>query len=403
MDTMDVFVQLDKPSSYSTAKRLSLDHYTNGEKTTVLNIRPFNYYENCARQLWGYWGESNKSSHSLDKGSLDTDSKKHVQIIIAGFGPMGQALLIEALNVCHFPNGAAHPNEPSLKTHICVVDPEMNRLKSLFQAQYAGLFQILDVDIEYRNGLLEDTAMRDDIVKWATDDNTLLTIAICLSNSDQSLASALSLPEESYFRMVDNRPEPTRNVQILTSQEIFIKDMNEIISNKRCKIYENVHTFGSTIQGWNDNIMSDVMPIWINYFFTNDQIRDEVKAILDSNDVAAYLDKYREAEKSWGELNEDLKYSNRYQIDMYGIFVRYKGMNNVSAETMMRMEHSRWMADRAIIGYKYNKEKFKEYKLHHCMVAFDSLPDPEKTKDDQVISNLELVQQLYDFHFKISK
>lgn len=402
-DSLDVFVQLDKLAAYATIKRLSLNTYAfiDGEEAPILNIKPFNYYENCARQLWGYWGEKAEEvlTPTLDNGELVTDSKKHVQIVIAGFGSMGQALLLEALNICHFPNYAANPNDSSLKTRICVVDPKMNHLKASFEAQYAELSQILDITIEYRTGLLEDIEMRKDIAKWATDDNTLLTIAICIPDSDQSLSSALNLPRETYYRMVGNKPEPTRNVQILTNQEIYNKGMRNIIFNEDCKMYGNVHTFGSAANGWSNNIMSDVMPIWINYFYTNAQPKANYVSILDEYDVSEYRKIFQRAKTTWMKLTEEMKCSNRYQIDMYGTVKRYKDSNKVSVETLMKMEHARWMADRAIIGYKYIcGEKDINYKLHPCMKTFDSLPEKDKNKDKQVINNLELVQRLYDFH-----
>lgn len=408
---MNVFVQLDKPSSYSTIKRLSFTKKLCQEgKCHLLNIRAFNYYENCARQLWGYWGNSlgcNRSTISLDRDELVPGSPKHVQLVIAGFGSMGKALLLEALRVCHFPNSSTNT-----KTQICVVDPKMDDILPSFKAQYPELYQILDVNIEYQKASLEDTEIRQRIVQWSTDDNTLLNIAVCLSDPDQSLSCSLGLPDEVYYLFDSNsksNPHPNTHVQILMSQETSNQAMENLIKGSNGK-YWNVNAFGMTNTCYDDGMMSDIMPIWINEFYYHTQqdsngklekgYENKINNILDQTDTAEYKKLFDQAKLTWVELTEDFKYANRYQVDMYGVFMRYKNKDNVSKKTLMRMEHARWMADRALIGYKHTEEKYTKYKLHPCMKDFDNLSEEYKTKDEQVINNLELVQKLYDFHKK---
>lgn len=408
---MNVFVQLDKPSSYSTIKRLSFtNELCKDGNCHLLNIRAFNYYENCARQLWGYWGnriECSNNTISLDRNELVPGSQKHIQLVIAGFGSMGKALLLEALRVCHFPNSSS-----KTKTQICVVDPKMDEIQPSFKAQYPELYQISDVNIEYLTASLEDTEIRQRIVQWSRDENTLLTIAVCLSDPDQSLSCSLGLPDEAYYlfdRDGKSNPHPNTRVQILMSQEISNQVMESLIKSSNGK-YWNVNAFGMTNTCYDDDMMSDIMPIWINEFY-NHTLQDsngkleknyenELTEILGQSDTTEYKKLFDKAKSAWVELTEDFKYANRYQVDMYGVFMRYKNKNNVSKETLMRMEHARWMADRAIIGYKYTEKKNTQYKLHHCMKDFDSLSLKDKNKDEQVINNLELVQKLYDFHKK---
>ena len=198
-------------------------------------------------------------------------------------------------------------------------------------------------------------------------------------------------------------------VQILMSQEISNQVMESLIKSSNGK-YWNVNAFGMTNTCYDDDMMSDIMPIWINEFY-NHTLQDsngkleknyenELTEILGQSDTTEYKKLFDKAKSAWVELTEDFKYANRYQVDMYGVFMRYKNKNNVSKETLMRMEHARWMADRAIIGYKYTEKKNTQYKLHHCMKDFDSLSLKDENKDEQVINNLELVQKLYDFHKK---
>lgn len=168
-ETLHLNVQFDRPASYSTIKRITIpkDFYKNSDGDEVTYLRPFNFYENWARLLWGsYQIEGYKT---LDRGlMIDYDStgnaslaQRHVHLVIAGFNEMGVALLLEALRVCHYPNydEATGAN----KTRITIVDPNMATLLPQFQSQYPYLNQIADIDIEYTPCRLEDESFRDQL------------------------------------------------------------------------------------------------------------------------------------------------------------------------------------------------------------------------------------------------
>ena len=89
----------------------------------------------------------------------------------------------------------------------------------------------------------------------------------------------------------------------------------------------------------------------------------------------------------WLLLNEDMRFSNRYQVDMYDTYAKY-----IDSPALMQMEHLRWNADRSIVGYLSAREsgiKNTTYKIHKSLVPFCELTDKEQIKDLDVILNMK--------------
>lgn len=82
---LKVNVQFDRPSSYSIIKRIELEpskFLKNKDGKTVIYFRPFNFFENWARLLWGI---NKKCSYKdLDFKPLDKPGR-HVHLMICGF------------------------------------------------------------------------------------------------------------------------------------------------------------------------------------------------------------------------------------------------------------------------------------------------------------------------------
>lgn len=159
-EILTVYVQFDRPASYSTIKKLNiLDEYVSKDGEQVLYFRPFNFFENWARLLWGYYRKNDYDVLDFDpeaKGDsriLCKVSNRHVHLVIVGFNRMGRALLLEALRICHYPN--YDENTGANKTRITVIDTEMDTLLPQFESQYPYIRDIVDVEIEYRNARVE--------------------------------------------------------------------------------------------------------------------------------------------------------------------------------------------------------------------------------------------------------
>ena len=378
---LTVNVQLDRPASYSTVKKLNIpaDYVMDGRRQ-VLYFRPFNFFENWARLLWGYYRQDDYDVLDFDpEGAGDTHvlcegSKRHVHLVIVGFNRMGRALLLEALRIGHYPN--FDEKTGANKTVITVVDPEMDILRPQFESQYPYIKEVDDVEIEYRKARVEDQDIRTMLERSATGGRELLTVAVCLSDPDMSLATGLSLPEALYFRIENKEIASNGNVRILIRQELQ-KGIGAILKSDEHK-YRHVKVFGMLTEGISRELLDDTASMWVNANFTD-------KSIIENADI-------RKARLLWYRASEDFRYSNRYQIEMYDIYERYEDCT--PKETLYRMEHLRWCSERRVFGYRKSEIKDKKYKTHHLLVPYSELPAREKNKDMAVIETRRLIESL---------
>lgn len=444
---LPVHIQLDKPTSYSTIKRLSFpkDYYGN-DQNTVLYIRPFNFYENCARAIWGYRGENAQSVYKrLSFDSITKNSPYHVHLVIAGFDVMGKALLLEALRLCHYVN--YDEKTSSNKTIITIIDPKIDALWNEFIAQYQGIDNITDIEIERIPDVIESPSVRKKIETLANTAEKLLTIAICFYDADYSFCAALNLPDAVFYKIEEELDssgdvissqivDRSDRVSVLVRQQLQ-KGISDIIQHRNLK-YKNLYIFGTIEQGVNASALDDTPAMWVSAFYdfkyqdkesekysiisefenldlVKSYLKEFEKETFDGYDTSVSIldfalendDNYNAiwpfVQRLWYLTSEDIRFSNRYQVDAYDNY-HAKGESDFPIEDLYRMEHLRWCADRIITGYKRydslkklpnrgNKDKF-EFKLHNLIMPYSDLHAAEKTKDADVIINREKIISL---------
>lgn len=397
---MHVNVQFDKPSSYSTIKRITIpkNYYKNDQDDELTYLRPFNFYENWARLLWGTC--QIEGYRTLDRGMMvDNDSEKglvltdkHVHLYIAGFNEMGVALLLEALRVCHYPN--YDETTGANKTRITVVDPRMDTLLPRFKSEYAYLNQITDVDIEYKACQIEDDAIRRELDELASRQDVVLTVALCFEDADSSLSAALTLPDSLYYHIEDGQIVHNTDVEILVRQEIK-SGLADALDEENGK-YANVKIFGTLDKGVDDQLLDDKMAIIINahyhFKYGSEPSRDFFEKVAQDKDKAL-----AEAATEWIALNEDKRFANRYQTEIYKTYQAYRPLLEQKPELLYQTEHMRWCAERSITGYRdiHDPEiKSSAYQIHHLIVPYHDLNDLEKGKDKDVLQVMDKVMTL---------
>jgi hypothetical protein len=397
---LQINVQFDKSSSYSTIKRITIpkQYYQDDRQQEAIYLRPFNFYENWARLLWGNYQldgyqtlDRNLMAEKDSQGNLKL-SKKHVHLVIAGFNEMGIALLLEALRVCHYPN--YDEKNGTNKTIITIVDPQMEKILPKFESQYPYLNQIKDIRIEYKANYIEDKDIRSMLDNLSKDSNTILTIAICFNDPDNSLSAALSLPDSMYYSIVNGHPIHNESIQILVRQE-FKHGLSNFLEEGNRK-YSNLKVFGTLDKGVDDHLLDDNMAILIaGYFHCKYLVAPPFDFFqLAEADFEKAIDL---AKKNWFAMSEDQRFSNRYQVEMYKTFKTYRTLLNERPELLYQMEHLRWCAERSITGYRDTHEQdLKEgtYQLHKLIVPYKDLPEAEKLKDTDVLNYLDTVYAL---------
>ena len=394
---LHVNVQFDKPMSYSTIKRITIpkSYYKDDKGDEVTYLRPFNFYENWSRLLWGY--HQLDGYKTLDRGQIVEYhqgngfalTQKHVHLVIAGFNEMGTALLLEALRVCHYPN--YNENTMANRTHITIVDPKMNELLPRFKSQYPFLGQIKDIEIEFEDCRIEDEKSRQMLENLSSQKDTLLTIAVCFHDPDNSLSAALTLPDRVYYDIVDGKVVPNTDTQILVRQEIK-SGLADVLNDENGK-YANMKVFGTLDKGMDDSLLDDKMAIIISAYY---HFKYDLSSPKDFFELSKEnpKDTFKEAAKNWIALSEDKRFANRYQTEIYKTYQTYRPLLEQCPELLYQTEHLRWCAERSITGYRDTHEpniKNETYQLHKLIVPYYDLSETEKGKDKDVLEIMDKV------------
>lgn len=410
---LNVYTQFERMSSYSVIQKFNIMSGSVGADGEIIDtgniyFRPFNLYENWARRLWSIYSlEEDVPYDTLDYepvtvGSCcnSVDGGKYVHLVIAGFSGMGQALMLEALRVCHYPYYNDNvPEENRIRTRITLIDTNIQSLREHFEAQYPNLKeQVDDIEIHYEEGDICSEKYRNRLKEWANDGKQLLTVAICVSDPDESIALGLSLPAEVY----------QSRTRVLVRQEIQT-DLGAIIHKDNGR-YCNVKVFGMLEKGISRSMLMDDLASYANEEYNSKGFIFRLYESIINGENKKIEELKAQARNSWIGLEENMRWANRYQIDAYVTFANalgYKfalrvdeGYEEVKVDEfvdaltdkvllpLMAMEKYRWNAERTIEGWRYGAQRDNVHRVHQLIVPFKDIPVKEKLKDKAVIVNL---------------
>ena len=219
--------------------------FADNKKYYSLNFIPYNFYELQAQKAIGWNNylkqkkiQEKKQEKPLRLDRFGTDvvkEDKHVHLVIIGMSKMGQALGLEAIRVCHYPNYAnaqmryeygdtdAKQLMKRRRTKITFIDCNMKEILESFKCRYGRLLDeiqwiyvdydypikshshplkdddqkiVPDIELEFVNGRIQSEKVINHIKEINNDISAVLTIASCLSKSNLSIASILCLPKE---------------------------------------------------------------------------------------------------------------------------------------------------------------------------------------------------------------
>ena len=229
----------------------------NNDISSVLDFRPFNYYEVWAQNVFVYpnLDVNAKLAKYLPlegKEPITGDSESTVHLIIIGMSRMGIAMGIEAAQIAHYPNFIKN-KEKDLRTRITFIDSKAKKEMRYLQGHYKELFavsrwryleasddniyyhekgnlpydaadvswhdpicdqnslspyrntddytlgkKLVDVDWEFIQGDLETPTIQRYISEATSRKNVRLTIAVCIPKDNTSFAASLYLPDKVY-------------------------------------------------------------------------------------------------------------------------------------------------------------------------------------------------------------
>jgi hypothetical protein len=308
----------------------------------------FNVFDNSARLLL--------RDDPLDHMRIRPETEQFVQLIVIGFGLMGEAVLTRAALTGHYAN--------LKRLQAIVIDREADRKEKLFRNRYRHFADVADarfmqLDAEEPDTQSQIAALCADFAK------TISTIVISFDDPPHGLSIALSLLDglRSYAPIRLRLNDDSGLAALLPRGQIT--------------------GFGS--------------------------IRDACKrkSWLDSDlDAMArtlhedYLGKLPEAERSrpekrssypWDLLDDDLVESNRQLADHIPVKLRAVGCHTAARgnqddpgiavdrfegaelELLAKMEHKRWMAERFLAGWTLGPRD-DEKRINPYLVEWEDLP-----------------------------
>lgn len=474
---LPIFVRLDGMASFDLVKKTA-DGGRPGSNPKVC-LRPFGFDEGWARQIWGDVvdervfpsGTPCEGGSSTWSGVLDfepLERGRFVRLVVVGLTPRGEALVLEALRVCHYPSGE--------QTLVTIIDPEPAVWDSFLARHPTVRTAVRDIKLDFVGKRLEDPTVRKLLREAATNPNQLLTVAICFHHVDSALSAALNLPEEVYWRRREKKDGPPvagsvgARVWYYQSHRNRLPDLVRGAEGARAlSRYGNLRPFGMQEGGlapwclrefdamylnavydwpnvapgrcWLDGIESVVggrAKELIGRFRTahaerlewrrkeggllvNDvqsipaeERKNLLLAVLEDGETAI-----REFQKlafeRYMELDAARRWGNVYVSDAWGGILRALGLRtrrigrDEAARGLLRendrlfgerlrlrasefqrsleeLEHNRWVAERALMGYRAprpgsGEKRDDEFRIHPDLVPYVGVPPKEKGKD----------------------
>jgi len=358
-EALPCFVQVQNLHLYGLLEQYEML----GRDPNRINLYPFNFYEDWARQvLVNFERLSTKTSGKLfiplDYRPLRVDSPYHIHLVISDFGHMGMAFLLQAVRMCHYANGST--------MRVTVIDERMQELQPAFCAAYPQIFNIPDVQVELINGALESETVRQKLVGWAQEKDALLSIAVCGSDDDQSLRRALTLPKEVH----------QREVPVFVRRDMRIGFSNMVKTS-------NIRFFGEIEECCDiDRVQDRMAQVY------HEAYRAQRRADGTFNAEEAMCG-------AWKTLLEEVRRTNRNLADMIPLKLRAIGcdaiegqetpdgyvLSSEDVEILARIEHNRWAADRLLAGWEQGTQKDNALRISPYLIPYDELTEEIKEYD----------------------
>ena len=346
-----------------------------GRINEYIDFRPFNFYDMWAQKVLikeKVEDENHKFEYlplySLpDGGYIGPDSPQTVHLIIVGMAKMGISMAVQAAHLCHFPNFI---KDKSKKTRITFIDANAAVEKDFFLGRFRDLMHMsryryvdvpagwkdddsgwvkpkadwLDIEWEFINGRVEQPEIQHFIEDAVNKEDHIVTLAICLPKSHQSIAAALYLPESVYEKclqiLVYQRLSGFIVGSIATQEENDKKENQLPQSNLR---YRKLRPFGMIEYGFDKDLDDDTAARMVNHAHKPEKTEEE----------------------AWKAAKVSDRWSSQFNAHSIGLKLRMAGylkgddtdviaskLEKVSDDFLKVVEHNRWNMEKLLTGFR---------------------------------------------------
>lgn len=303
--------------------------------------------------------------YALKQYPLDCNPEKGnsqlITLIIEGWTQFAQALFWQAIRVAHYPSKPTklilvHPDEKIIADEVWVTAPGL---------QDKWCKQNL-VDIRFIKSLSQQDL--------GTEENNIVTIAVCVDDADKSFSRALyyreakisglkqifiELPDTSGYRDVLKHMTSSGKIPLCpvgASAEAF--ELTEELDVLAEKIHSHYQKKYNDVE-WSK--LDEIKRVW------NRSPADHIYVKL--RILSAMIEKTGEKIEALVSRLAGYPENQEKNLDEY--------INMLS-----RIEHDRWCAEKYADGWTYaNGPKNNAKKQNPCLIPYDNLPDNEKLKD----------------------
>lgn len=394
--TISCYVMFDYQTTFAAFQASKQEREIEGNIIFI----PFNIHETWAQKIlvngetYTQDGNTIKYNH-IDKDGINATSENFVHIIIVGMSKIGTALAIEAAHVAHFPN---YINNFTKRTRITFIDSNAREESDFFMGRFSDLFKLckwtdvdgnihnerfpgdikskwdcpkkneysyfnqnfIDIEFEFREGGVETNANREYLRKSVENENAIVTVAVCLPLSHQSIAAALYLPHNVIEKANDiwvYQPQSAKLILDITRQKEGSKYCDEVM-------YKKLKPFGMQDRAFDEKLINNNLVTYCQRFYN---LKEEIKrkSPLYNEWTCDMISKKYEENSNQSTTAEPPTiweiWSNIYQLNMLNYKLRSitKGNNEnlttlveSNKELIAQVEHNRWNVEKLLMGYR---------------------------------------------------
>lgn len=348
-----------------------------------------------------------------NKKYIGRDSKETVHLIILGMSKMGIAMGIQAAHVCHYPNFRIFDKNKTSealdeerkkadnRTRITFIDTnadiEMNYLKGRFpsllsetRTRYMDLCGTVshvggwkgdedgwyDTEFEFIKGRIESPQIQDYIEDAAAQTSRIVTIAVCLPKSHQSMAAAMYMRESVYANVL----------QIFAFQRYSGTIIKELAATEKGRYQKKIVPFGMMECGYDSSLDDDTRAMLVSYVYASfyalnptsgdierstDPTFDRFEHFTDWPSGPERYKVYPDYSYKWPKEKLFEKISSAYNASTIGAKLRGVGIFEEKIKTLTddkikmieetiknniillsNVEHNRWNLEKMLTGYR---------------------------------------------------
>lgn len=382
-----------------------------------IDFRPLNYYESWAQKvLVNKEIKPEKLRDAAARGDylplegiegIKKNDDSYVHLFVVGMSRMGVAMGVEAAHLAHYPNYESK----NVRTKITFIDKNATEEKDFFMGRFKELFALshwrygevdndslawckshtpsgldylggdfLDIEWEFINGGIEQAAIQDYILA-STNPSAIVTVAICLPESNRSHAAALYLNKKIY--------ESKSVIQVLVYNRYGDSIVKSLHSNEAKHPYLNkVKSFGTPKACVDVGFLkqSEVIGAAIG-----DKYSEIKRMYIDPAQKEAGLGDGKGGYK--GKSSTAKSWSNIYNGNMVWTKLRsidYKGgaLSQAEIALLSDVEHNRWNIEQLLLNFRPLTEKEQQEVIGAVLGITEKMDRKEELKGKMAHLNI---------------